>query len=111
MFKFSCEEDTPAEKLPDQIDDEVKEERYNKIMSLQHEIASQKAAEQVGKTIEVVTEGYDYDRFMYYGRSYMDSPDIDPVVYFACEREVNIGEFCQVNILDSDNYDLIGVVK
>ena len=61
-----------------------------------------------GKIIEVLTEGYDEENFMYYGRSKSDAPEVDTSVYFASEEETQIGSFVKVMILDSDEYDLTG---
>ena len=55
-----------------------------------------------------MVEGYDEDNFMYFGRTYQDSIDIDSLVYFAAEDEVEIGSFTKVEILDFDEYDLTG---
>lgn len=107
-FAYSQEEDTPAAKLPEQLAEEVKEARAEKILELQSEISEQHQQEKIGKRLEVLTEGYDEDNFMYFGRSYADSIEIDGTVYFAAEEEVEIGSFVTVEILDADPYDLTG---
>lgn len=107
-FAYSKEEDTPAALLPNQIDDDEKERRAALIMELQSEISKEKQKEKEGKTIKVLTEGYDEENFMYYGRSKSDAPEVDTLVYFASEEETEIGTFANVLILDSDEYDLTG---
>jgi len=107
-FAYSKEEDTPAALLPDQIDDEEKGRRADMIMAVQSEISKEKQMQKEGKVLKVLTEGYDEDNFMYYGRSISDAPEVDTLVYFASEDETEIGCFAQVLILDSDEYDLTG---
>ncbi len=64
--------------------------------------------EKLGNVYEVLCEGYDEENFMYYGRSYADSIEVDGKVYFAAEDEVEVGSFVMVEILDCDEYDLTG---
>ena len=78
-------------------------------MALQSEISEEVQKKRLGKTVEVICEGYDEENFMYFGRSGADSLDVDGIVYFAAEDEVKIGEFVWVKILDTDNYDCTGV--
>lgn len=107
-FAYSQEEGTPAAKLPEQLDEAVKAERAEKILAVQREISEKKQREKLGKTYEVLTEGYDPDNLMYYGRTYGDSIDIDTTTYFAAQEEVPEGRFVLVKILDADEYDLTG---
>ena len=80
-FSYSKEEGTPASRLPDQIHPMTKKSRYNKIMKLQQEIAAEKLKSQVGKELEVLIETKTFDSKYYAGRSYMDVPDIDGLIY------------------------------
>ncbi len=107
-FAYSQEEGTPAAKLPDQLDEAVKAERAEKILAVQRGISEKKQWEKLGKTYEVLVEGYDPDNLMYYGRTYGDSIDIDTTTYFAAQEEVPEGSFVLVKILDADEYDLTG---
>lgn len=107
-FAYSKEEDTPAALLSNQIDEEEKERRANEIMAAQSEISKEKQKKKEGKILKVLTEGYDEENFMYYGRSEADAPEVDTLVYFASEEETEIGSFVKVMILDSDEYDLTG---
>jgi len=107
-FVYSKEEDTPAALLPDQIPEREKERRAKAIIEVQSEISHQKQKKKEGKTLRVLTEGYDEENFMYYGRSQSDAPEVDTLVYFASEEETQIGTFADVLILDSDEYDLTG---
>ena len=64
----------------------------------------------LGKTIEVLVEGFDYDNSCYYGRSEADAPEIDGTVLFVSEQEHDVGEFVTVKIIDATEYDLMGQV-
>ena len=107
-FAYSKEEDTPAALLPNQIEEEEKIRRADLVMAAQSEISKEKQKQKEGKTLKVLTEGYDEENFMYYGRSQSDAPEVDTLVYFASEDETEIGSFADVLILDSDEYDLTG---
>lgn len=108
-FAYSVEDGTAAAKLPDQIDEETKVLRQEKIMVLQSEISEQIQKEKLGRIVEVICEGYDKENLMYFGRSQADTLDVDGIVYFAADDEIKIGEFVWVKILDTDNYDCTGV--
>jgi len=108
VFAYSKEEDTPAANFDSQVEDSVKEERRDRLMELGQAIPLEKNRGKSGSVIEVLCEGYERDNFMYYGRSYADSIEVDGTVYFAAEDEVEIGEFVMVEILDGDEYDLTG---
>ena len=108
-FAYSVEEGTAAAKLPEQLDEETKISRQERVMELQSEISEDVQKDKIGKIVEVICEGYDDESFMYFGRSGADSLDVDGTVYFAANDEVGIGEFVWVKILDTDNYDCTGV--
>ncbi len=108
VFAYSKEEGTPAADFDEQIEDEIKEKRKNLLMEKQQKISLDINKSLIGKSMEVLTEGYDESNFMYYGRSYRDSIEVDGTVYFAAEDEVEIGSFVEVEILDADEYDLTG---
>lgn len=107
-FAYSVEEDTPAAEMENQLDDEVKRHRADLIMEQQMDIAFAWGKSMVGKTLEVLVEGYDLEQQMYVGRSYMDAPDIDTKTSFLSQNQWNPGDFAQVEIVDSVGYDLIG---
>lgn len=108
-FAYSQEEDTPAGERKDQVDPQVRMHRADLVMEEQMDIAFQMGKELVGKKLEVLVEGYDDEQQMYYGRSYMDAPDIDTRTSFVTEQEeVQVGDFVWVEVLDSVGYDLIG---
>ena len=106
VFAYSQEEGSPAAEMPDQIDPEIKERRRAEIYRLQEEIMEESSAAWVGKTLRVLCCGRDADGNLY-GRSYMDSPDIDGIVYFESET-VQEGQFADVQITYAEGCDLYG---
>lgn len=108
VFAYSQEEDTAAADFPGQIDEEVKEKRLDALMTLQQGISLELNREKIGRTLEVIVEGYDEESFLFYGRSRGDSIEVDGKVYFGTETEVFEGDIINVEILDADEYDLTG---
>lgn len=109
-FTYSKEDGTPAERLPNQIHGNTKKSRYNKIMKIQKEISDQKGKEKIGKTYEVLVENKSFDGKYLVGRTYMDVPDEDGVVYIESSDTSLIGKFIKVKITDYSDYDLIGKI-
>ena len=108
VFTYSQEEGTAAADFADQIDDDIKQARYDKLMSLQQEISLELNRAKIGSVLEVIVEGYDEDNYLFYGRSRGDSIDVDGKVYFGTEDEVMPGDIINVKILDASEYDLTG---
>ena len=108
VFTYSCEEGTPAAEFDMQIPEDVKEQRYDALMSLQQGISLELNQAKIGTVIDVIVEGYDEDNFLFYGRSRGDSIDVDGMVYFGTEDEVSPGDIIKVKILDASEYDLTG---
>jgi len=111
VFTYSQEEDTPAAKLPNQIDQEIMDQRKDIIMNLQQTISNEKNKEMIGKTTKVLIEGKLTDEPVYIGRTYRDAPDIDGQVFVTYEGELLSGDMVDVKILNAYEYDLIGVVE
>jgi len=109
-FTFSPEEGTLAAEMDDQIDEQVKQDRYHVLMQTQLTVAEEKSAGNVGKTMTVLTDGFDTVAEVYYGRSYADAPDVDGKIYFKSKRRINPGAFVEVRITEAMDYDLIGEV-
>ncbi len=109
-FTYSREEDTAAADFDGQLDEAVKEERLDALMTIQQGISLELNREKIGKTLEVIVEGYDEESFLFRGRSRFDSIEVDGNVYFATVDEVNEGDIVKVEILDADEYDLTGRV-
>jgi ribosomal protein S12 methylthiotransferase len=110
-FSFSPQEGTPAYDMPNQVDDETKVHRGEIIMQDQYSIIEVKNREKIGNIYRVIVEDYDAYTDSYTGRTYMDAPEIDGVVKFTSEFELNIGDFAMVKIFDVDEYDLLGEVE
>lgn len=108
VFAYSPEENTPAASMPDQIPEEIKEERRDAILELQQEIAFDKAADMVGRTLYAMIEGKVADEPAYVARTYADSPDIDGYVFVNTGEMLISGDFVKVKITGSAEYDLIG---
>jgi ribosomal protein S12 methylthiotransferase len=109
IFKYSKEEDTPAYKLPDQIDEEIKEHRHNELMELQQNISYENSLKKIGDTYDVLIEEKDVEN-IWVGRTYMDSIDIDGVVYVTSDENLELGSIYKVKINDALEYDLMGDV-
>lgn len=110
VFTYSREEGTKSYNLNDQVDEKISELRRNKLMELQQIISLEKNREKIGKVFKVLVEEI-LDDNTYSGRTYMDSPDIDGVVYFNSEKKFNIGDFACVKIEDCLEYDLMGALE
>lgn len=110
-FSYSKEDGTPASRLPNQIHPMTKKSRYNKIMKLQQEISADILNNQIGKETEVLVETKTFDSKYYAGRSYMDVPDIDGLIYIKNDKETNLeGKFVKCKITAVRGYDLIAEV-
>ena len=108
VFTYSPEEDTPAAVMPDQIAEEVKEERQADLMELQQEIAFDNAENMIGREMLVMIEGKVADENAYVGRTYRDAPNVDGLIFINTEEELISGDFAKVKITGALEYDLIG---
>ena len=109
IFTYSHEEGTSAHKLEDDVPEQVKRSRSNKIMSLQQKISAEKNMQKVGKTVKVLIDRADANN--YYGRTEQDSPEVDnEVIIPTKEMHLRVGDFYDVLITESKEYDLIGKV-
>ncbi len=111
VFPYSHEEDTYAhKKYQDDIPEEVKQERADRIMEIQNGIANEQNQAKVGKALKVIVDREEGDYFI--GRTEYDSPEVDQeVLLHKEENELSIGEFYQVEITDAEDYDLFGVAQ
>lgn len=110
VFTFSPQEGTLAFDMEDQVDEDIKTRRGEVIMQDQYSIMEEKNNEKIGKTYRVVVEDYDGYSDSYTGRTYMDAPEIDGLVKFTSHKDLDIGDFVDVEIFDVEDYDLIGEV-
>ena len=121
VFEYSKEEGTPAYSMKGQVDAKNKKSRYNRIMEIQQGISAKKNRQMIGKVVRVLTEGISDDGIFYYGRSYMQAPEVDGLIYFIAENEaidlmnednmpVKIGDFVDVEIMIAEEYDMTGKI-
>lgn len=108
VFPYSAEEDTPAAEMPDQIPEQVKNDRRDAVMELQQEIAFGKAREMEGRIMSAMIEGKIADEDCYVARTYRDAPDVDGYLFVRTGRELMTGDFVRVRITGAHEYDLIG---
>ena len=108
FFAYSREEGTPSYKFQGQVEEAIKIARVKKLYSTQKRISKKILNEYVGKTVEVLADGINYDKQAFEGRCYFSAPDIDGKVYFTSNSEVNQGERYLVKIEKADAYDLYG---
>lgn len=107
-FTYSAEEGTPAAKMPDQIDEEVKNRRLDQLMMLQQSISMEINEARIGTTCEVLVDGIDEGRP--YGRSIYEAPECDGCIWLDADRELTPGEYVNVQITGAEAYDLYGEV-
>ena len=107
-FTFSEEEGTAAVDLDGKVDEQTKQDRYDILMQTQLTVTEDKNADNVGRVLEVLCDGFDTVAEVYYGRSYADAPDVDGRVYFTSAGRLEAGEFVSVKITEALDYDLVG---
>ncbi len=108
VFPYSPEPGSVAADLPDQVPDDVKEHRCELIANLQDRIMEAFNQSRIGKSVEVLCEGYDRYAEAYFGRTAADSPEIDGKVFFTSEKKCMVGEFVTVKLTEDLDGDLIG---
>ncbi len=110
-FTYSPEEDTEAALLPDQVDEQLKQDRYDILMQTQLTVVEEETRKLVGRTLTVLCDGWDSVAEIYYGRSSANAPDVDGVIYFKAKRKsIMPGDFVEVKIEEAIDYDLIGSI-
>ena len=110
VFTYSPEEDTPAAGMPNQIPEEIKEERRDEIMELQQEISYDKGTDRIGQELLVMIEGKVADESAYIGRTYGDAPKVDGYIFVQTGELLMTGDFAKVRVTGALEYDLIGVL-
>ena len=104
-------EGTPAASLPDQIDEQTKQDRYDILMRTQNRISEDFNESRVGTVVHVLCEGFDPVAEAHFGRTYGEAADIDGKVWFTCDKpnlRIAEGEMIDVKITDALDYDLVG---
>lgn len=110
VFAYSEEEGTPAAQMPEQVPEEIKEQRRDEIMELQQEIAFDEADQMIGRRLKAMIEGKVADEDAYVARTYKDAPSVDGYLFVNTERQLMSGDFVDVVITGSNEYDLIGEI-
>ena len=108
-FAYSAEEGTVGASMPDQVPEEIKQERLDRLMTVQAEISQELNEARVGTVCRVLVTGF--ENGLYVGRSAMEAPDSDGVIYFTAARELDEGEFVSVRLVRADTYDLYGILE
>ena len=111
VFTYSAEEDTPAANMPNQIEEEVKQDRQAELMELQQEISIDKGNDKIGTCVEVMIEGKVADENAYLGRTYGDAPNVDGYIFINTDTELMSGDFARVHVTGALEYDLIGELE
>ncbi|MBQ3989043.1 MAG: 30S ribosomal protein S12 methylthiotransferase RimO [Ruminococcus sp.] len=109
-FAYSQEEGTPAAKMPDQLDDDVKQQRADIIMEHQQQVMADYCESLLDTDIEVLVEGFDRLAECWYGRTYADAPEVDGCVFFTSPQKPQIGSFVTVHITDYLGCDPYGEI-
>lgn len=110
VFTYSPEENTPAASMPNQIKEEVKEDRQAELMELQQEISFDMADDMIGRELLVMIEGKVADENAYVGRTYKDAPKVDGLIFVNTEEVLVSGDFVNVKVTGAIDYDLIGEI-
>lgn len=115
VFPFSPEEGTPAYSMTDRVDGETAAARAEKLMDVQALIMDEFDLGRIGSEIDILTEGYDAGREMYYGRSFAESPDVDGYIFFSggeteAEAEAEAGEFTRIRITGAADGEVFGEI-
>ena len=111
VFTYSAEEDTPAARMPDQIDEEEKQRRQAELMELQQEISIDKGNARIGSEVDVMVEGKVADENAYVARTYGDAPGVDGYLFINTDTQLMSGDFAMVHVTGALEYDLIGELK
>ena len=111
VFTYSKEDGTPAARLPEQIHYKTKQKRYNKIMEKAQKTSKENLEKTLGKEYEVLIETKTFDDKYYIGRTYMDIPNEDGVVFVKNTKQIQEGTWTECKITDIKDYDLIGEIK
>ncbi len=110
VFTYSKEENTPAAKLNNQIEEDIKANRRDEIMMLQKDLSFKKNLDKIGNIYDILIEEKVEDEDVYIGRTEFDAPEVDGVVYVSSSKKIGVGEFIKARIVDALEYDLIGEI-
>ncbi len=108
VFTYSQEDGTEAGAMPNQIDEEIKQDRYHRLMALQARISEERQQEREGKVLDVLVEGHDEeDPSLAVGRSYAEAPDIDGKIFIEGARQLTVGSIVKARIQQGFTYEAV----
>lgn len=112
VFTYSLQTEVPSGQMAGQVPEKVKKQRRRRIMELQHRISSQRNQNLIGTELDVLVEGFDESKKLYFGRSQWDAPQIDNQVYIRPDElnSIVIADLVRVRVCDAKPYDLVGEV-
>lgn len=108
-FKYENVEGAPSRDLPDHVDQEEIDERFDRFMEVQTTLAHARGEAMIGKTVEIICDGWDEDAEAYACRTKADAPEIDGVVYVDSETERHEGDIFTVEIIGGEGHELAGI--
>ena len=108
VFTYSREEGTPAYNFQNQIDEEIKQNRRDELMTLQQAVSLDVNNNRIGTRVHAIIEGYDEAELCYVGRCSFDTPDVDGIAYIYSEDEHSAGDIVEIEIIDFSEYDVVG---
>ena len=108
-FTYSPEEGTPACTMPDQVDEDVKNQRLDDLMMAQQAISAEINESRVGSVVEALIDGEEDGAYI--ARSALEAPESDGVIRIAADKKLTPGEYVRVRITGADAYDLMGVIE
>ena len=109
-FSYSMEDGTPACKFPNQLDKKTKEKRRKKIMYIQQMVSNELMKSKIGNIYDCLIENISEDGRYFIGRTYMDVPSEDGVIYIKYDSNIMINEFVKIKIVDAMEYDLVAEI-
>lgn len=110
VFAYSPEEGTEAAEMENQVDENIKEERRDELMSIQQDIAFEMSESRIGREMLVMIEGKLANENAYVGRTYMDAPGVDGNIFITTDADLMTGDFVKVKVTGAVEYDLIGEI-
>ena len=108
-FQYSAVEGAKANALANHVEDEIKQQRWERFMATQQQISKLRLRQKIGKTLRVVVDSIENEEIV--ARSHADAPEIDGSVYIETTNEVSVGDIVEVKIVDSNDYDLYATFK
>jgi ribosomal protein S12 methylthiotransferase len=108
VFKYENVEGAPSRDLPEHVDQDDIDERYDRFMEVQTTLAHVRGAAMIGKTVDAICDGWDEDAEAYAFRTKADAPEIDGVVYVDSDEDIIEGAITKLKILGGEGHELVG---